>query len=211
VQLKEAQYLRQIQRLEETLEQEAKERKARHEKLVESLREKHRNLIDGKDDEITELKIKLGDADEEGRRVRSERDSLGRELEKVMEEWRNFKDEAKQKFEVFSKQINQAEMKNEERNRALIHECEKQREDVEQMRRERKATEIETHELQVKLDGYKLDYERYFNENKRLRDHMNKVREEKDSAISELNRLQSIYHERVNELTDECNIKIARL
>lgn len=40
---------------------------------------------------------------------------------------------------------------------------------------------------------------------------MNLIRDEKDTAISELNRLKVIYHERVNELNDECNIKIAQL
>ena len=37
------------------------------------------------------------------------------------------------------------------------------------------------------------------------------MRDEKDTAISELNRLKVIYHDRVNELNDECNIKVAQL
>jgi hypothetical protein len=72
-------------------------------------------------------------------------------------------------------------------------------------------TKIELSELHVKLDSYMRDYERFFDENKRLREHVNLIRDEKDTAISELNRLKVIYHERVNELTDECNIKIAQL
>lgn len=55
------------------------------------------------------------------------------------------------------------------------------------------------------------DYERYFVENKRLRELVNTIRDEKDTAISELNRLKFIYHDRVNELNDDCNIKIAQL
>jgi len=58
------------------------------------------------------------------------------------------------------------------------------------------------HELQVKLDAYQRDYERYFVENKRLREHVNGIRDEKDTAISELGRLKLIYHERINELND---------
>ena len=49
----------------------------------------------------------------------------------MLDQWRNFKDEATQKYENYSKQINQAESKNLEQNRALILECEKQREEVE--------------------------------------------------------------------------------
>ena len=55
------------------------------------------------------------------------------------------------------------------------------------------------------------DYDRYFVENKRLREMVNTIRDEKDTAISELNRLKVIYHDRVNELNDDCNIKIAQL
>ena len=55
------------------------------------------------------------------------------------------------------------------------------------------------------------DYERYFSENKRLRELVNQIRDEKDTAISELNRLKVIYHERVNELNDQCNIKLAHV
>ena len=79
------------------------------------------------------------------------------------------------------------------------------------MRNERKTSKIEIHELSVKLDGYKRDYHQYFDENKRLREHVNTVRDEKDTAISELKRLKAIHHNRVTELTDECNIKIAHL
>ena len=55
------------------------------------------------------------------------------------------------------------------------------------------------------------DYDRYFIENKRLREHMNTLRDEKDTSISELNRLKLIYHERVNELNDYCNSKISHI
>ena len=102
-------------------------------------------------------------------------------------------------------------MKNSENNRELISECDKQREEVEAMRNERQDSKIEMHKIQVKLDGYMRDYERYFAENKRLRELVNTIRDEKDTAISELNRLKVIYHDRVNELSDECNIKMAQL
>jgi chromosome segregation ATPase len=168
-------------------------------------------VVDSRDDEITELKIKLSDALDHQEKQKVECDSLQKQLDKMLDQWRNFKEEANQKYEQYSKQINQAEMKNEEHNRSLIHECEKQREEVEAMRNERQNAKIEMHELQVKLDGYMRDYDRYFVENKRLRELVNTIRDEKDTAISELNRLKVIYHDRVNELNDECNIKLAQV
>lgn len=67
------------------------------------------------------------------------------------------------------------------------------------------------HEHEVKLDSYMRDYERYFDENKRLRDLVNTLRDEKDIALSEIKRLKNLYHDRVNELNDESNLKIAQL
>jgi hypothetical protein len=55
------------------------------------------------------------------------------------------------------------------------------------------------------------DYDRYFEENKRLRELVNTLRDEKDTALGEIKRLKTIYHDRVNEINDECNLKIAQL
>lgn len=63
----------------------------------------------------------------------------------------------------------------------------------------------------MKLEGYTRDYERYFEENKRLREMLNTTREDKDAALNEVKRLKNIYHDRVNELNDECNLKIAHV
>lgn len=48
--------------MEDTLKQDAIDRKERHDRLIEALREKQRAVLDSRDDEITELKIKLSDA-----------------------------------------------------------------------------------------------------------------------------------------------------
>jgi hypothetical protein len=68
--------LRQISRLEDTLAQESKDRKERHDRLIEALREKQRVILDSRDDEITELKIKLSDALDQLDKQKVERDSL---------------------------------------------------------------------------------------------------------------------------------------
>ena len=76
------------------MNEEANERKNRHEKLIEALREKHRAVLDSRDDEITELKIRLADADESRERIRIDCESLKKQLEKMLDQWRNFKEEA---------------------------------------------------------------------------------------------------------------------
>jgi hypothetical protein len=79
------------------------------------------------------------------------------------------------------------------------------------MRRNQAQQLILMHEQEVKLDSYMRDYERYFEENKRLREMVNSLRDEKDTALGEIRRLKAIYHDRVSELNDDCNMKIAQL
>lgn len=62
--------------MEDTIKTESAERKERHDRLIEALREKQRAVLDSRDDEITELKIKLSDAVEQQERHTVERDSL---------------------------------------------------------------------------------------------------------------------------------------
>jgi chromosome segregation ATPase len=104
--LKEQQYLRQIARLEERVKTEGQERQERHDKIVESLRLKHKSSLDQRDDEISDLRLKLSDAKEKADRHRMERDSLRNELNKLHDQVRTLKDEASMKYESYNKQLN---------------------------------------------------------------------------------------------------------
>ena len=52
---------------------------------MESLRAKHKNLIDQKDDEISDLRLKLSDAKEASDRYRIEKEGYRNELDKVLD------------------------------------------------------------------------------------------------------------------------------
>lgn len=55
------------------------------------------------------------------------------------------------------------------------------------------------------------DYERLFDENKRLRDLTNQLRDEKDQAVSEGQKGKVYQHNRLNEVQDDANQKVAHL
>lgn len=59
--------------------------------------------MDSRDDEITELKIKLSDALDQQERLRVENESVQKQLDKMLEQWKNFKEEAQQKYENYSR------------------------------------------------------------------------------------------------------------
>ena len=99
----------------------------------------------------------------------------------------------------------------EEKIKGLKNENEKIQEELQALKNERKQASIHTNELEEKLDQYMRDYESYFDDNKRKAELINQLRDEKESAVSEVNRLKIVFHSRINELNDECNVKVAHL
>lgn len=61
----------------------------------------------------------------------------------------------------------------EEKIRGFQRENEKLKEELEAIKNERQSAAIFQHEQEVKLDSYMRDYERYFDDNKRLRELIN--------------------------------------
>ena len=74
-----------VSRLEEQLNKEAKDHQERHERVIESLRLKHKTLLDQKTDELSDLGRKLSDANENAERFRMDRDSLREEVAKLQD------------------------------------------------------------------------------------------------------------------------------
>jgi len=77
------------------------------------------------------------------------------------------------KYESYNKQLNQQEAMSDEKLRGVQRENEKLKEELESLKNERQAAQINQHEQEVKLDSYMRDYERYFDDNKRLRELIN--------------------------------------
>ena len=129
--------------------------------------------MDQKSDELSDLQRKLNDAVEVAERNRMDRDSLREEVNKLQDQWRSFKEDTSMKYESYNKQINQQEAISEEKIKGLQNETEKLQEQLEALKNEKKQASIHHHELEVKLDSYMRDYERYFDENKRQREMIN--------------------------------------
>jgi len=55
------------------------------------------------------------------------------------------------------------------------------------------------------------DYDRLFEDNKRLRDTCNQLRDEKEALLSDVSKAKVHNHNRTNEITDEYNLKVAHL
>lgn len=83
--LKEQQYLSKIARLEDLMKQESADKQERHDRVVESLRQKHASQIEQKSNDISELTRKLSEAVEQRERNRMDKDSLQKEVSKLQD------------------------------------------------------------------------------------------------------------------------------
>lgn len=76
---------------------------------MDSLRHKHKNLVEQKLDEIANQSRVLCDATDKAERMRMECDSKTTELNKLHEQLRSFKDDTSTKYESYNKQLSQQE------------------------------------------------------------------------------------------------------
>lgn len=83
--------MRQISKLEEQLKEDAALRQERYEVTLQSLRAKHKLVLDQKEDELAEVQTKLNEATEKREKLQIERDSLRDELEKLKDSIRDLK------------------------------------------------------------------------------------------------------------------------
>lgn len=74
---------------------------------MDALRNKHKNQLEVKIDEIANLTRLLGDATDKAERSRMELESKTTELNKLHEQLRSFKDDTSNKYESFNKRLSQ--------------------------------------------------------------------------------------------------------
>ena len=135
---------------------------------MESLRLKHKTLLEQKSDELADLSRKLSDANEMSERHRMDRDSLREEVAKLQDQWRSFKEDTSVKYEGYNKTINQQEQMSEEKIRGLNNEIEKLKEEVTALKNQKQQSAIMQQKQEVQLDSYMRENESYFDDNKRL-------------------------------------------
>jgi hypothetical protein len=97
--LKEQHYLRQIAKLEENLKEDGSLRQERYDKTMESLRNRHKLVLDQKEDEISDLSLKLSEKTEHADKYRLEKDSLRDQHDKLKDCLRDLKEESAAKFD----------------------------------------------------------------------------------------------------------------
>ncbi len=96
---------------------------------------KQKCALDQRDDEISDLRLKLSDSKEASDKYRVERDSLRKEVEKLYDQLRALKEESAHRFETYNKQINQSESLSEEKVRSVHNENERLKDENENLRK----------------------------------------------------------------------------
>lgn len=114
--------------------------------MLESLRQKQKSILEQKEDDISDLRLKLSDAKEASDRFRQEKESLRSELDKLHESIRQLKDDSAHKYEQYSRQLNLSENANDEKLRQYARENERLKEENETVKKQQQQSQISFHE-----------------------------------------------------------------
>jgi len=183
----------------------------RHDRVLTQLRQKHKHQMEQKADEHANLKRLLTDAQDSETKMRLEFESRTAELFKLHEQLRSFKDDTSSKYEAYNKQIAQQEQMSESRVSQLKREVERLRDTEEDLQQQSQKAQIKLHENEVKVDLLARENDRLLTENKRDKELVMQLREEKDSLVSELTKTRAFNSNRVHDLQDEANSRCAHL
>lgn len=140
---------------------------------------------------MTEAKLKLGETKDLNEKYRTEKDAMRQELDKLYDQIRTLKDDNSFKYEQYSKQISQNSNENEEKLRRVLIENENLKEESSHLKRNSQQIQVQHHEISLKLENYQREYERYFEDNRRLKEIINTLRDEKENAQNELKRIKN--------------------
>lgn len=195
--LKEQQYIKNIERLQESLKSELADQKHKYEGLIDSLRNKNKAIVAGRDEEITNVQEKVHSLQIGYERSQREISTLQRDLNKA------------------------EEMLEEEQRRAnsRLNEYEKRMRDVEETRITEKRT-FESQNEQISYernewDRMKKNYEGLINsaarENESLKGSLKRTKEEYkriQSQHEDLQREKENLVQEINDLRDEIYYKL---
>jgi chromosome segregation ATPase len=209
--LKEQQYVKQIERLQENLRVERNTQKIKIDELVESLRNQFKKIIDDRDEEIKILRDKMNTLSLQCDRLTRENSSLKSEVDR----YENILQEEQKRLDArlteYEKRFKEAEETRLTEKRLLEEQAQSfsfQRQEWDTLRR---TFEQRISLLTRDVENYNSTSMRNHEDAKRARSQLDDVLRERDSLANELNSLRDSYYEKLQESATDFNHKIYSL
>ena len=175
------------------------------------MRSKHRELLQSKEATISDLSKQLTEQAVRADRAQKDKQSAEEELAKLLLQLNKFKQETTKTYDQFNRDVAEQQSEAESKVLQLQRECGRLKDQVEALKQAQSQAAVRIDEQQVKLQSYMGEYERFSQENKKLKEQLLSVRDQKEEALQEVARQKLAGHNRLTMVGDEANLKVSRL
>ena len=211
VNLKEQHYVKTIERLQETLKTELNEQKNRYEGLIESLKNKNRSVVSGRDEDISNLQEKINTLQIGYERVQRESNTLQKDLiksEEILETDQRRMNSRLNEYEKLMRDLEESRITDKRNLEGQSEQIAYERGEWERMRKNFEGLVNSTSRENENLKG---SLKRIKDEFRRMQSQQEDSQRERESMIQEINMLREEIYFKVEEAKEQYGSKIAVL
>ena len=211
VSIKEQQYLKTIERLQESLKSELKDQRDKYEGLLDSLRNKNKSMLIKRDEEIQDLHQKLILALTESDRASREVSILRSEVFKLEELLEEDQRRSIQRLNEYEKKLKDSEETRINEKRSIETQFQSIQIERSEWERLKKSSDHSIASHARELESLKSTLKRTKEELQRNETQREDLSRERESLIREINLLKEDLYQRVEEVKEVYGSKIANL
>ena len=209
--LKEQNYIKNIERLQESLKSELNEQKNKYETLIDSLKNKNRSSIANRDEDISALQEKNHSIQLSYERAQREISSLQKDLSKAEEMLEDEQKRLNIRLNEYEKRMREVEETRSAEKRAFDSQTEQITYERNEWERLKKNFDLIINSTSRENESLKGSLKRMKDEYKRLQSQYEDIQREKDNLIQEMNILRDEIYYKVEETKEFYGNKLAVL
>lgn len=211
ISLKEQQYLKTIEKLQESIKTELYDQKNKYEGLLDSIKNKHKGILARRDEEITEIQGKLQTAQIGYERAAREVSTLTKDLNKSEEILEDEKKRMESRLKDYEKRMRELEETRLSEKRILETQSSSLVYERTEWERLKKNMESQFSSMSRENDSLKASLKRIKDEYKRLESQNEDMARERDNLINELNIIREETYFKVEDTKEAYGNKVAIL
>jgi chromosome segregation ATPase len=211
VNLKEQQYVKTIERLQESLKSELAAQKSKYESLLDSLKTKNKSIVSHRDDEISEIQQKFHSTQMSYERALREVSSLQKDLVKAEELLEEEQKRASSRLDAYEKRFRELEESRINEKRSIETQSSSINFERAEWDRLRKNFETLISSSNRENESLKSTLKRIKDEYKRMEVQLEDMQRERENFIQEINGMKEEMYYKVEEVKESLGNKVMGL
>ncbi|CAG9312251.1 unnamed protein product [Blepharisma stoltei] len=206
--MKDQQYQRQIERLNEQLRTELGEQKAKFDIMMDSMRNKHKNLLATRDDELKSIQERNNELQLQAERLARDNSSLAKDVQRAENVLQEEQKRINVRLDEYERRMRETEEVRLTEKRLLETQNEQYGYERQEWDRLKKNYENLIHSSNREIESIKASLKRSKEESRRHKGQFEEVSKERDNLVEELNKLRDDFYIKTQELGASYNAKL---